>query len=140
MDFSNWYQQLELETEDELWCISRDSTPDFSSSLFEWTSFLRRAAEIRGQKAPANRPRTTYAWHDEQACQLRFATANCCPNDLPFRCRVELQETPDSIVASWLRAADHIAWNHLEVADQDQSESPLESRTLRVWAIQTNGG
>lgn len=139
MDFSQWYRELEQETEDELWCISLNCTPDFSTSISEWTSFLRRVAEIRSRKASGKGARTTYAWHDEQACQLRLATAECNIDQLPFRCKVDLQESPDSIVVSWLSAPDHIPWDALEEADQCELEDGSGVRPLRVWAIQTDG-
>ena len=136
MDFSDWYRELENETEDELWCISLNCTRDFSTSVSEWTWFLRRVAEIRSRMTKGNEPRTTYAWHDEQECQLRFATANCDPNELPFGCKFDLQRSPDSIVTSWLNATDCIPSDQLEETDQGECEGLCDIPPLRVWAIQ----
>ncbi|MFO0914790.1 MAG: hypothetical protein U0795_17660 [Pirellulales bacterium] len=135
MDYSDWYRELEQETEDQVWCISLNCTADFSTSIEEWTAFLRRVAEIRRQKRKSQGPVTTYTWYDDQACQLRFATAHCGPDELPFGCQVELQPSPDAIISSWLNAHDHIPWHDLEDAHNDESTNYESAPPLRVWAI-----
>lgn len=136
MDFSNWYREIEDETEDQVWCISLDCCPDFSRAVSEWALFLNQVAEIRGRRVQGSGKRTTYAWHDEHACQLRFATANCDPRELPFSCKVALQDSPDSIIESWLNGANHIPWDQLRDLAPNDFEDEQAPFTLRVWAIQ----
>ncbi len=140
MDYSDWYRELEQETDEEVWCISLNCTRDFSTSISEWSEFLRRAAEIRGRKGNGKKPRTSYAWYDEQASQLRFATAHCEPSELPFGCKVELQDSPDSIIAVWLSGPDHIPLGQLTEAHGDEADGEHEFPPLQVWAFQYTDG
>lgn len=136
MDFSDWYRDLESQSDGRVWCISLNCVPDFSTDVSDWVAFLQQVAAIRYRVLAGTGPQTTYAWHDEQACQLRFATANCEPDKLPFACKVDLQESPDAIVASWLNSPDCIPWDQLKDIDDNNCEDVLNIPALRVWVIQ----
>lgn len=104
-------------------------------------AFLQSAIAIRRDQALSQpvRPVTFYAWHDEMAGQLRFSTACCTRDTLPFGAQVTLVETPSEMVAAFLRSPyrDGISWNELEECTQEEAEpaSVRDAFMLRVWAV-----
>jgi len=130
--FQEWLAELEGEESPELWCFSHGGAD--RGSFEEWVGFLRRAVRARAKLAHPDGVLTSYAWHDEQASQLRFATARCDREHLPFGCTVVLVDDPSEVVAAWLRDPGYIPWSDLkEVGPEDEAVEP-EPYVLRVWA------
>lgn len=102
----------------------------------EVVRFLDAAIEVRrGQVGQGVRPVTFYAWHDEQAMQLRFSVVRCTPVTLPFGARVEIVPDVRSIVRAFLAGDECIAWNELDGSHR-VPPGPRMPHTVRVWAVQ----
>ena len=108
------------------------------------TAFVLAAAAIRQELVAAHgaAPVTFYAWHDEIAGQLRFSTARCAPESLPFAAPVGLVEHPAEIVQCFLRSQyrDGIPLTTLDARPDDEWEpaatASLALETVKVWALQ----
>lgn len=136
MDYTAWYREIQDEKYPEVWVISVGCTPDFSTSVADWRDFLINVVRLRTARWPDRQPMTTYAWHDEQACQLRFASDDCTPEDVPFGCKIELVDSPDGIIASWLAEPSFIPWQELSLEDPDAEIVEIQRPPLKVWAVQ----
>jgi hypothetical protein len=124
-----------------LWTISIPRLSSFG--VGELVGFLLEAAAIRRElvKAQALQPITFYVWHDEMAGQLRFSTAVCTRESLPFGAAVCLVEHPAEIVRACTDSPyrDGIPWTELELsspvdASDFEAQSPRESKPVTVWA------
>ena len=135
MNFTEWYDELKSEDISEPWCISHEATPDFTYDPDEWVTFLNAAFKIRQERTPDDAVYTTYAWFDEQASQLRFATTQCEIDSLPFGCEVELIDSPIPVISAWLTSPDHIPMEELHEVDDDDDSETAEVHPLQVWAI-----
>jgi hypothetical protein len=116
------------------------SDPVTASELVE---FLRAAMAIRGELVALQsvRPVSFYAWYDEMAGQLRFSTACCTKNTLPFGATLALLDDPNEIAEAIAQSSyrDGIPWNELreEPFDADDDHpSVLDAGDLRVWAVE----
>ncbi|MEV4835924.1 hypothetical protein AB0K05_15465 [Nonomuraea sp. NPDC049486] len=84
-------------------------------------------------------PVTFYAWYDEQAGQLRCSAASVEPDDLPFRGRFRLVDSPVPVVA--LMAADAlpavVPWTDLREVTAEEDAGPDEQveHTFPVFAV-----
>ena len=123
-----------------LWSISLPSTSALSAD--DLAAFVLAAAVIRAELAAVQgiAPITFYAWHDEMAGQLRFSTARCTPDALPFSTAVQLVEGPVEIVQRFLSSPyrDGLPWSTMRVGGEQKEGVAKEEReeVLRVWAKQ----
>jgi hypothetical protein len=122
-----------------LWCISLPSTEPVTAG--EVLAFLRSALDIRRELVAAQSvaPVTFYAWHDEMAGQLRFSTARCTRDALPFAAKVQLVDEPDEIVGAFFRSSyrDGIPWTELEEVpfEGEVVSASAGALCLSVWAV-----
>lgn len=120
-----------------LWCISLPSNEQIPAG--DVLAFLRSALDIRRELVFARSlaPVTFYAWHDEMAGQLRFSTACCSRDALPFAAAVQLVDEPDELVGAFLRSPyrDGIPWTEMEEAPPDGNEVTAHTKCLKVWAV-----
>jgi hypothetical protein len=122
-----------------LWCISLPSSEQIPAG--EVLAFLRSALHIRRELVASQSlaPVTFYAWHDEMAGQLRFSTACCTRDALPFAAWVQLVDEPDEIIGAFLRSPyrDGIPWTEMEDAPPDGNGVTVHTNPLclKVWAV-----
>jgi len=121
-----------------LWCVSLPSTE--AIAVRDVLEFLQSAMAVRRELASVQpvRPVAFYAWHDEMAGQLRFSTACCTRNTLPFRAKVRLVDDPVEIVTAFLQSPyrDGVPWNELEDSNGNGvADAPAEEVDLKVWAV-----
>ncbi len=125
--------------QENLWCISWPSTKRIESG--ELVAFLLAAASIRRELAAAQSvsPTTFYAWHDVQAGQLRFSTARCTSEHLPFGAPVVLAEDPSDIIRDFSSSPYRDGIPSAEFEPSQGSGEPVEETSseagvVRVWA------
>ena len=136
--FREWLDEIEAESDPEVWAISPDQTKISPRRIADLVAFVSSAFEIRGRRCRTGEVLTSYLWHDIQAGQLRFATDTCSPDKLPFDAKVRLVEEPEIIIAAWLRDDGFIKWGDLEESDFESPE-PDVPYELNVWAVQHEG-
>lgn len=121
---------------ENLWCISVASDQRIAAP--DLVAFLRSAVAIRRELASRQpvRPVTFYAWHDEMAGQLRFSTACCTLDTLPFRAKVVLVDDASEIVAAFGRGRYRagIPLDELEESTAPRTNAPPFA--LEVWAVE----
>ena len=135
MNFESWLNELRSESNPETWFITKNCTSDFSNDENEWVDFVTKAFKIRGEKIQNADDRTSYLWHDKQACQLRFATSPCTPDNLPFQCKIRFVDDPKSIIRQWLSQPSFISWDEL-IDASDEEDNEVAEYNLAVWAVQ----
>lgn len=121
-----------------LWCVSLPSTE--AITVQDLLEFLESAMAIRRELVSSQsvRPVAFYAWHDEIAGQLRFSTASCTRETLPFRTKVRLVDDPREVVTALLqsRYRDGIPWNEFENSNRTESTGASSGKVeLDVWAV-----
>ena len=124
-----------------LWCVLLPSTDTVSAP--EIVEFLREAMTIRGQLVALQsvRPVSFYAWYDEMAGQLRFSTACCTRNTLPFGAALALLDDPNEIAEAFAQSQyrDGIPSSELRERPFDAADDQLPGLgacDLKVWAIE----
>jgi hypothetical protein len=121
-----------------LWSVSLPSTE--AIAVQDVLEFLKSAMAIRRELASLQsvRPVAFYAWHDEMAGQLRFSTACCTRERLPFRAKVQLVDDPLEVVTAFLQSPyrDEIPWNEFENSTRkDPTDASSDKVDLKVWAV-----
>ena len=124
---------------ENLWCISLPEELGLQES--DLVEFLYRAMEVRRNLAKAQpvRPATFYAWHDDMAGQLRFSTAHCNNDNLPFGAATVLVADPDEIVREFLDSPylHGIPWEELKEVPYDEPEESLpQPPPFAVWSVE----
>ena len=129
---SNWLMEIRNESDLDVWYISKESV---DASVPEWVEFLQEVSILRKEKWGDEL--LTYAWHDGQACQLRFASILNRDDELPFGGDMERVSDATEILSSWLSQPAHISWTELEGADASDSEGVEEKslNKLKVWRL-----
>lgn len=121
---------------ENLWCISVSADQPIAGA--DLLAFLRDAVVIRRDVAARQRvrPVTFYAWHDEMAGQLRFSTARCTRDTLPFHAKVVLVDDPSAIVAAFARSVYRVGIPLNELQDSTLAPARNTPFTLEVWAVE----
>ena len=122
-----------------LWSISLPSTS--AVSVDDLAAFVLAAAAIRAELVAVLdvAPITFYAWHDEMAGQLRFSTALCTCESLPFAVGIQLVEHPEEVVRRFLSSPyrDGVPWSTMRTDgahSPDEVAEEAEGDVLQVWA------
>lgn len=119
-----------------MWCLS--FPPEDTLVAGDLVEFLVDVAAVRRELVAAHNadPVTFYAWHDEVAGQLRFSTARCSPDSLPFGYRVRLVDDPAEIVEDFLASPyrDGIPWTDVDDESDSAEVARNEQGHLMVWA------
>ena len=110
-ELRNWLDELFAEEDLETWTIAKQ--PDLPQTVNDWVQFINQVTMIRSSKWGSGH--CTYFWHDSQASQLRFSTAQCGSKDLPFGCKTQLTAAA-LIVKSWLADPGYIPFSELSEA------------------------
>jgi len=124
-----------------LWCISLPSSEPVTTA--ELVEFLRASMAVRAELVALQsvRPVSFYAWLDEMAGQLRFSTACCTRNTLPFGARPALLDDPNELAEAFARSPyrDGIPWSELREGRREafaDDRSVLDAGELKVWALE----
>jgi hypothetical protein len=125
-----------------LWSISLPSTSAIPAD--DLATFVLAAAAVRAELVALQgiAPVTFYAWHDEMAGQLRFSTARCTSDSLPFSAAIQLVDHPAEIVRCFLSSPyrDGLPWATLRAgaggdqASEGRAHEEHDDDVLRVWA------
>lgn len=150
LELQSWLDELQADgiflsdepaagARENLWCISLPT--ELGLEVSEWVDFLQRAVEIRRTLAELQpvRPVTFYVWHDEVAGQLRFSTAHCTRNNLPFGAGTALVEHPEEIIREFVDSpyVNGIPWTELkEISLDELDERPTGGAAFPVWAVE----
>lgn len=96
---------LEEETRENTYLVSCSEQERRTVSPEEVVDALRDVATSRRRALAASAPEHTmtfYAWHDEQAGQLRLSTRSCREYELPFGVIVDTAASLGDVVVSFL--------------------------------------
>ena len=100
--------------------------------------FLAKKKQEIAQKGISD-PVVFYMWFDAMAAQLRFNTVIAFNEKLPFGCKVDIVNSPESILEEFLASHYHdgIAWGELEELDDDSDEDE-KPFVLKVYVAHLN--
>jgi hypothetical protein len=130
--------QVKEEIYENMWVISLDEnlTPSINKETVK--NFIDTLIQQRQEQVTAlNYPATLYLWHDEQAAQLRFNILSGHRFKLPFGCKVELQDTIDSILDEFIaRGNGYIPLEEIEFLNADEECDEMEIlHTVKVFSV-----
>ena len=117
--------ELNLAARNNMWIIALSEAQSLAVGSEEMIAFLHRVRAIRGEQRRSVdcAMATFYAWHDQQAMQLRLSVAPCGLGELPFGCVLALVDGPEAIVNGFM--TDAVEWS------EDERSLPPP---LQVWA------
>jgi hypothetical protein len=109
-----------------MWCIALQGDLVKSVKFEHLQSFVSRLIENRKQQLKYidfHKNVVFYMWFDEQALQLRFNILTGDKKKLPFGCRVQLVDSYDSILNSFISGIRNVAQYEEEIQFFDKNDS-----------------
>jgi hypothetical protein len=141
IDFDKMLQNKEIY--ENMWVISIDSKILKQLTIECLSTFIDVLLKKRTQQIlqlSLSCPVIFYMWFDEMAAQLRFNIISNLNEKLPFKCKLNIVPSPDSILNQFLISQQHpeISWDELEEVSDDFDDKETDNFVLDVFVIQLN--